>query len=53
LQSNFKERKVTGTSTKLLGIAPSAASQHILKKRGYKIEYKGETKELIEKLARN
>ena len=41
------------TSAKLLGIAPSAVSQYILGKRGYRIEFKGETKELIEKLAQD
>ena len=35
----------------MLGIVPSAVSQYILRKRGYKIESKGETKELIKKLA--
>jgi hypothetical protein len=37
----------------LLGIAPLAVSQYILRKRGYKIEYKGDKKELIEKLAKD
>jgi len=41
------------TSAKLLGIAPSAVSQYILGKRGYRIEFEGETKELIEKLAQD
>ena len=41
------------TSAKLLGIAPSAVSQYILGKRGYRIEFKGETKDLIEKLAQD
>lgn len=49
----LNKEKLLETSTKLLGIAPSAASQYLLRKRGYKIEYKGEKKELIEKLARN
>jgi len=40
-------------SAKLLGIAPSAVSQYISGKRGYKIEFQGETKELIEKLAQD
>ena len=35
----------------MLGIAPSAVSQYILGKRGYRIEFEGEKKELIEKLA--
>jgi len=38
-------------SAKLLGIAPSAVSQYISGKRGYRVEFQGETKELIEKLA--
>ena len=38
---------------KLLGIAPSAVSQYISGKRGYRIEFQGETKELIEKLAQD
>ncbi|AKB12564.1 hypothetical protein SAMN02910340_02710 [Methanosarcina thermophila] len=38
---------------KLLGIALSAASQYISGKRGYRIEFQGETKELIEKLAQD
>ncbi|WP_440955850.1 transcriptional regulator [Methanosarcina sp. Mfa9] len=38
-------------AAKILGIAPSAVSQYISGKRGYRIEFKGETKELIEKLA--
>ncbi len=41
------------TSAKLLGIAPSAVSQYISGKRGYRIEFQGETKELIEKLAQD
>jgi predicted transcriptional regulator len=41
------------TSAKLLEIAPSAVSQYILGKRGYRIEFEGETKELIEKLAQD
>ena len=41
------------TSAKLLGIAPSAVSQYIMGKRGYRIEFEGETKELIEKLAQD
>ena len=40
-------------SAKLLGIAPSAVSQYISGKRGYKIEFQGETKDLIEKLAQD
>ena len=40
-------------SAKLLGIAPSAVSQYISGKRGYRIEFQGETKELIEKLAQD
>jgi predicted transcriptional regulator len=41
------------TSAKLLGIAPSAVSQYISGKRGYRIEFQGETKGLIEKLAQD
>ena len=41
------------TSAKLLGIAPSAVSQYISGKRGYRIEFQGETKELVEKLAQD
>ncbi len=40
-------------SAKLLGIAPSAVSQYISGKRGYRIEFQGETKELVEKLAQD
>jgi predicted transcriptional regulator len=40
-------------SAKLLGIAPSAVSQYISGKRGYRVEFQGETKELIEKLAQD
>ena len=40
-------------SAKLLGIAPSAVSQYISGKRGHRIEFQGETKELIEKLAQD
>ena len=45
------KEKLQATSAKLLEIAPSAVSQYILRKRCDKIEYKSETKELIEKLA--
>jgi uncharacterized protein len=40
-------------SAKLLGIAPSAVSQYISGKRGYRIEFQGETKEMIEQLAQD
>jgi len=40
-------------SAKLLGIAPSAVSQYISGKRGYRIEFQGKTKELVEKLAQD
>lgn len=40
-------------AAKILGIAPSAVSQYISGKRGYRIEFKGETKELVEKLAKD
>ncbi|WP_226990605.1 transcriptional regulator [Methanosarcina acetivorans] len=40
-------------SAKLLGIAPSAVSQYISGKGGYRIEFQGETKEMIEKLAQD
>lgn len=40
-------------TAKLLGIAPSAVSQYLSGKRGYRIEFQGETKELIEKLVQD
>ena len=48
-----KNGQSQASSAKLLGIAPSAVSQYISGKRGYRIEFKGETKELIEKLAQD
>ena len=48
-----KKGQSQAASAKLLGIAPSAASQYISGKRGYRIEFQGETKELIEKLAQD
>jgi len=48
-----KKGQSQATSAKLLGIAPSAVSQYISGKRGYRIEFQGETKELIEKLAQD
>jgi len=48
-----KKGQSQATTAKLLGIAPSAVSQYISGKRGYRIEFQGETKELIEKLAQD
>jgi predicted transcriptional regulator len=48
-----KKGQSQAASAKLLGIAPSAVSQYISGKRGYSIEFQGETKELIEKLAQD
>lgn len=48
-----KKGQSQASSAKLLGIAPSAVSQYISGKRGYRIEFQGETKELIEKLAQD
>ncbi len=48
-----KRGQSQATAAKLLGIAPSAVSQYISGKRGYRIEFQGETKELIEKLAQD
>jgi len=48
-----KKGQSQAASAKLLGIAPSAVSQYISGKRGYRIEFQGETKELIEKLAQD
>lgn len=48
-----KKGQSQATSAKLLGIAPSAVSQYISGKRGYRVEFQGETKELIEKLAQD
>jgi hypothetical protein len=48
-----KKGQSQAMSAKLLGIAPSAVSQYISGKRGYRIEFQGETKELIEKLAQD
>jgi len=48
-----KKGQSQATSARLLGIAPSAVSQYISGKRGYRIEFQGETKELIEKLAQD
>ena len=48
-----KKGQSQAASAKLLGIAPSAVSQYIAGKRGYRIEFQGETKELIEKLAQD
>jgi len=48
-----KRGQSQAASAKLLGIAPSAVSQYISGKRGYRIEFQGETKELIEKLAQD
>ncbi len=48
-----KNGQSQAASAKLLGIAPSAVSQYISGKRGYRIEFQGETKELIEKLAQD
>jgi uncharacterized protein len=48
-----KNGQSQASSAKLLGIAPSAVSQYISGKRGYRIEFQGETKELIEKLAQD
>ena len=48
-----KKGQSQATAAKLLGIAPSAVSQYISGKRGYRIEFQGETKELIEKLAQD
>jgi predicted transcriptional regulator len=48
-----KKGQSQATAAKLLGIAPSAVSQYIAGKRGYRIEFQGETKELIEKLAQD
>ena len=45
--------KSQAASARLLGIAPSAVSQYLSGKRGYRIEFQGETKELIEKLAQD
>jgi hypothetical protein len=48
-----KKGQSQAASAKLLDIAPSAVSQYISGKRGYRIEFQGETKELIEKLAQD
>jgi predicted transcriptional regulator len=48
-----KKGQSQATAAKLLGIAPSAVSQYISGKRGYRIEFQGETKELVEKLAQD
>lgn len=48
-----KKGQSQAATAKLLGIAPSAVSQYISGKRGYRIEFQGETKELIEKLAQD
>jgi predicted transcriptional regulator len=48
-----KKGQSQAASAKLLGIAPSAVSQYISGKRGYRIEFQGETKDLIEKLAQD
>lgn len=48
-----KKGQSQAASAKLLGIAPSAVSQYISGKRGYRIEFQGETKVLIEKLAQD
>jgi uncharacterized protein len=48
-----KKGQSQAAAAKLLGIAPSAVSQYISGKRGYRIEFQGETKELIEKLAQD
>ena len=48
-----KRGQSQAASAKLLGIAPSAVSQYISGKRGYRIEFQGETRELIEKLAQD
>ena len=48
-----KKGQSQAASAKLLGIAPSAVSQYISGKRGYRIEFQSETKELIEKLAQD
>lgn len=48
-----KKGQSQAASAKLLGIAPSAVSQYISGKRGYRIEFQGDTKELIEKLAQD
>lgn len=48
-----KKGQSQATAAKLIGIAPSAVSQYISGKRGYRIEFQGETKELIEKLAQD
>jgi predicted transcriptional regulator len=48
-----KKGQSQASAAKLLGIAPSAVSQYISGKRGYRIEFQGETKELIEKLAQD
>jgi predicted transcriptional regulator len=48
-----KKGQSQAASAKLLGIAPSAVSQYISGKRGYRLEFQGETKDLIEKLAQD
>jgi uncharacterized protein len=48
-----KKGQSQAAAAKLLGIAPSAVSQYISGKRGYRIEFQGETKELVEKLAQD
>ena len=48
-----KKGQSQAASAKLLGIAPSAVSQYISGKRGYRIEFQGETKEMIEKFAQD
>ena len=48
-----KKGQSQAASAKLLGIAPSAVSQYMSGKRGYRIEFQSETKELIEKLAQD
>lgn len=40
-------------ASKMLGIAPSAVSQYLSGKRGYRIEFTGEVKESIERLAQD
>jgi len=38
-------------ASRILGMAPSAVSQYLSKKRGYRIEFDGEVKQTIEDLA--
>lgn len=42
-----------GEASKMLEIAPSAVSQYISGKRGYRIEFEGEVKESINQLAQD